>query len=101
MGFSRDFGSSSAHPPANGVVVYTTSGCTRCGMLKKWLENKNATFEEKSLEDSEVMTDLVMRNFVVQSAPAVEIDGTVYTDSEIFEGNGLIKPDFSKRFEVM
>ena len=101
MGFSKDLGSSPAHSQTDGVIVYTTSGCTRCDMLKKWLENKNATFEEKSLEDSEVMTDLVMRNFVVQSAPAVEIDGTVYTDSEIFEGNGLIKPDFSKRFEVM
>ena len=101
MGFSRDFGSSPSHPSANGVVVYTTSGCTRCGMLKKWLKNKNANFEEKNLEDSDVMTDLVMRNFVVQSAPAVEIDGAVYTDSEIFENNGVIKPDFSKRFEVM
>jgi glutaredoxin len=101
MGFSRDFGSSPAYTPANDVVVYTTSGCTRCDMLKKWLENKNTTFEEKSLEDSDVMTDLVMRNFVVMSAPAIEIDGTVYTDNEIFEGNGLIKLDFSKRFEVM
>lgn len=101
MGFSRDFGSSPAHLPINGVVVYTSRGCTRCDMLKKWLENKNTTFKEKSLEDSEVMTDLVMRNFVVMSAPAVEIDGTVYTDSEIFEGNGSIKPDFSKKLEVM
>jgi glutaredoxin len=101
MGFSKDFGNSPAHPPANGIVVYTTSGCTRCGMLKKWLKNKNTTFEEKNLEDSDVMTDLVMRNFVVLSAPAIELDGTVYTDNEIFEDNGLIKPDFSKRFEVM
>ena len=101
MGFSENFGSSPAHLPANGVVVYTTSGCTRCGMLKKWLKNKNTNFEEKNLEDSEVMTDLVMRNFVVMSAPAVEIDGTVFTDSEIFESNGSLKPDFSKRFEVM
>ena len=101
MGFSEDFGSSPAHPPANGVVVYTTNGCTRCNMLKKWLKNKNANFEEKNLEDSDVMTDLVMRNFVVQSAPAIEIDGTVYTDNQIFEDNGSLKPDFSKRFEVM
>jgi glutaredoxin len=101
MGFTKDFGSSLAHPPANGVVVYTTSGCTRCDLLKKWLKNKYTNFEEKNLEDSDVMTDLVMRNFVVMSAPAVEIDGTVYTDSEIFEGNGSLNPDFSKRFEVM
>jgi len=101
MGFSEDFGSSPAHSDANGVVVYTTSGCTRCDMLKKWLKNKNTNFEEKNLEDSDVMADLVMRNFVVMSAPAIEIDGTVYTDSDIFEGNGSLKPAFSKRFEVM
>ena len=101
MGFSKDFGSSPAHPPANGVVVYTTSGCTRCDMLKKWLKNKNTNFEEKNLENSDVMTDLVMRNFVVMSAPAIEINGAVYTDNQIFESNGLIKPNFSKVFEVM
>ena len=101
MGFSKDFGISPAHPPANGVVVYTTSGCTRCDMLKKWLKNKNTNFEEKNLENSDVMTDLVMRNFVVMSAPAIEINGAVYTDNQIFESNGLIKPNFSKMFEVM
>ena len=101
MGFSKDFGSPSGHPPANGVVVYTTSGCTRCDLLKKWLTNKNTGFEEKNLEDSEVMTDLVMRNFVVMSAPALEINGQVYTDNQMFENNGLIKPDFSKIFEAM
>jgi glutaredoxin-like protein NrdH len=101
MGFSNDLGSTPAHPSQNGVVIYTTSGCTRCDMLKKWLKNKNTNFEEKNLEDSDVMTDLVMRNFVVMSAPAVEIGGEVYTDSEIFESSGLIKPDFSKIFEAM
>lgn len=99
MGFSKDLVSSPAHTSTNGVVVYTTSGCTRCDMLKKWLNNRNAAFEEKNLEDSTVMTDLVMRNFVVMSAPAIEVDGEVYTDNQIFEGNGLIKPDFLKIFE--
>ena len=101
MGFSEDFGSTSAHSAANDVVVYTSSGCPRCDMLKKWLKNKNATFVEKNLEDSDVMTDLVMRNFVVMSAPALEVDGMVYTDSQIFENNGLINPNFSKKFEAM
>jgi glutaredoxin len=101
MGFSKDFGSTPVHPAENGVVVYTSSGCPRCEMLKRWLKNKNANFEEKNLEDSDVMTDLVMRNFVVMSAPALEVDGVVYTDSEIFENNGLIKPDVSKIFEAM
>lgn len=101
MSFSKDFGSTPEYPPDNGVVVYTTSGCTRCDMLKKWLKNKDAHFEEKNLEDSDVMTDLVMRNFVVMSAPAIELKGVIYTDNQIFESNGLIKPNFSKMFEVM
>lgn len=101
MGFSKDLDNISEHPSANGVVVYTTSGCTRCDMLKNWLKNKNTGFEEKNLEDSDVMTDLVMRNFVVMSAPALEINGQVYTDSQIFENSGVIKPDFTKIFEAM
>jgi len=99
MGFPKDFGSSPAHPSDNGVVVYTTSGCTRCDMLKKWLKNKDANFEEKNLEDVDVMTDLVMRNFVVLSAPAIEIKGVVYTENQIFESNGLINSQVSKLFE--
>jgi len=101
MGLIKDFGSTPAHPSADGVVVYTTSGCTRCDMLKKWLKNKNTIFEEKNLEDANVMTNLVMRNFVVMSAPALEINGEVYTDNQIFESDGLIKPHFSKVFEAI
>jgi len=101
MGFSEDFGSSPEHPSENGVVVYTSQGCPRCDMLKKWLKNKETNFEEKNLGDSDVMTDLVMRNFVVLAAPAIEIKGVVYTENQIFENNGLIKPNFSKIFEAM
>jgi len=96
MDFSEDFGSSPVHPSDSGMVIYTTNGCTRCDMLKKWLKNKDTDFVEKDLEDSEVMADLVMRNFVVMSAPAVEVKGTVYTENQIFESNGLITPTFSK-----
>ena len=101
MGFSEDFGSTSAHSAANDVVVYTSSGCPRCDMLKKWLKNKREDFVEKNLEDSEVMADLVMRNFVILAAPAVEVEGTIYTENQIFESNGLINPDFSKLFGGM
>ncbi len=101
MGFSEDFGSFPMHPSANSIVVYTTNGCTRCDMIKKWLKNKDADFVEKNLENSEVMAELVMRNFVILSAPAVEVEGTIYTDSQIFESNGLINQNFSKLFGGM
>jgi glutaredoxin len=99
MGFSEGFGSSPEHPSGNGVVVYTSKGCPRCDMLKKWLKHKDTNFEEKNLGDSDVMTDLVMRNFVVLAAPALEVKGVVYTENQIFESNGLIKPQVSKLFE--
>lgn len=101
MGFSEEFGSSPEHSSENGVVVYTSSGCPRCNMLKKWLKNKDTNFEEKNLGDVNVMTDLVMRNFVVLSAPAIEVKGVVYTENQIFESNGLINQNFSKIFEAM
>jgi len=72
------------------MVIYTSNGCPKCTTLKKWLESKNADFEEKNLEDLDVMADLVMRNFVVLSAPALEVGGSVYTEDQIFDVDGLI-----------
>jgi len=91
MGFSGDSVSPLERPlRVKEIVVYTSSGCPKCAMLKKWLENKNANFEERNLEDVEVMADLVMRNAVVLSAPALEVEGAVYTENQIFDGDGLI-----------
>ena len=91
MGFSGESVGSLTRPlRVKEVVVYTSSGCPKCAILKKWLKNKNADFEEKDLEDIDVMADLVMRNAVVLSAPALEIEGAVYTEDKIFDGDGLI-----------
>ena len=91
MGFTGDSVSSLEHPlQVKEIVVYTSSGCPKCAILKKWLKSKNADFEEKNLEDVDVMADLVMRNTVVLSAPALEVEGAVYTEDQIFDGDGLI-----------
>jgi len=95
MGFPKESGSSPERPlRVKEIVVYTSSGCPKCAVLKKWLENKNADFEEKNLEDVDVMADLVMRNFVVLSAPALEVEGTIYTEDQLFNGDGLIDTKF-------
>jgi len=72
------------------IVVYTSNGCPRCAMLKEWLKSKEKEFEEKDLENVDVMADLVMRNAVVLSAPALEVEETVYREDEIFNRNGQI-----------
>lgn len=71
------------------IVVYTSNGCPKCTLLKEWLKDKNAEFEEKSIEDINVMTELVMRNLVVMSAPALEVEEAFYTEDQIFNGDSL------------
>lgn len=83
-------GSLGCVPRADRIVVYTSSGCPRCAMLKEWLKSREKEFEEKDLENVDVMADLVMRNAVVLSVPALEVEETVYREDEIFDKNGRI-----------
>jgi glutaredoxin len=80
------------------IIVYTSNGCPKCTLLKEWLKDKNAEFEEKNLEDINVMTELVMRNLVVLSAPALEVEEALYTEDQIFDGDSLAN---SKILEIL
>lgn len=71
------------------IVVYTSNGCNKCGVLKEWLKAANRHFEERSLENMDIMTELVMRDIVVLSAPVLEVENSVYSETEFFEGNIL------------
>jgi len=73
----------------NRVIVYTSNGCSKCVVLKQWLQTRNKEFEERSLEDIDVMTDLVMRNFVILSAPVIEVEGAILTEDQIFVDGSL------------
>ena len=70
-------------------MVYTSNGCHKCSVLKEWLKTSNRSYEERSLENVDVMTDLVMRNIVVLSAPVLEVDDSVHSETEFFEGDAL------------
>lgn len=41
------------------------------------------------MENVDVMTDLVMRNIVVLSAPVLEVDDSVHSETEFFNDNAL------------
>jgi glutaredoxin len=71
------------------IIVYTSNGCNKCGVLKEWLKAANRHFEERSLENMDIMTELVMRDIVVLSAPVLEVENSVYGETEFFEGNTL------------
>jgi len=86
-------------PHESRIVVYTTTGCPRCNMLKEWLKNRNDEFEEKDLDDVDTMAELVMRNEVVLSAPVIEVRGTLYRQDEIFDRNGRINGELLRILE--
>jgi len=74
---------------ARRIVVYTSNGCHKCTVLKEWLKTSNRSFEERSLENVDVMAELVMRNIVVLSAPVLEVDDSVYAEAQFFDDNAL------------
>jgi glutaredoxin len=71
------------------IVVYTSNGCHKCSALKNWLLAANRHFEERNLENVDVMAELVMKDVVVLSAPALEVDAAVYTEDQLFDGDTL------------
>ncbi len=75
----------------SAIILYTSSGCLKCATLKAWLNAKGASFEERSLEDVNVIADLIMRDVYILSAPALEVNGRVYAEKELFLGDELHK----------
>ncbi len=76
------------------IIVYSTKKCVRCKILKSWLRRNGLSFVEKDLDNSDVMTDLVMRNLVVLSAPALETENRFFLSDQIFDANNRLNPSF-------
>ena len=53
------------------LIVYSSKNCPKCRALKQWLRRNKFAFVTKSIDNTEIMTDLVMRNLVVLAAPAL------------------------------
>lgn len=81
------------------VIVYSTKKCSKCKNLKRWLKRNKIIFEEKDLADTDIMTNLVMRNLTVLSAPALETKDRFWLSHEIFDENNRLNPDF-RRFMI-
>jgi len=60
------------------VVVYSTKNCPRCKTLKRILKRTKIPFTEKSIEDTDVMADLMMKDIHILSAPAIQIGKFVF-----------------------
>ena len=69
------------------LIVYTSKKCPKYKALKKWLRRNNLSFTEKSLDDTDVMVELVMVNIAVFSAPLLSINGFLFQFAGDLEGN--------------
>lgn len=81
------------------IILYITHGCPKCKILKQWLRNNGHKFIVKDLENLDIMADLVMRNAVVQTAPALEVNGVVHLNSEFFDVNNQLNGTLIKIME--
>ena len=74
------------------VIVYSSKNCARCRVLKSWLKSKNISFVTKSLDDTDVMTDLVMRDVASFSAPILETSNRFFLSNQIFREDNSLNP---------
>jgi len=71
------------------TIVYSTKDCSRCKILKDWLQRMDMEFEERDLENTNVMTELVMMNISTYEAPLLQINDKVYYKEEFFDEDCL------------
>mgnify|MGYP000710487678 CR=1 FL=1 len=71
------------------LILYTTSNCPRCMVIKRWFKEKNISYEERNLENPEVMAELIMRDIFAFSTPILEVDGEFYFDKDLFIRDSL------------
>ena len=65
------------------VTVYTTPQCPRCKELKAYLERLNITYTEIDITDLEAMSELVMQNIYILSAPTLRIGNQFFLIGEV------------------
>ncbi|MDV0446995.1 hypothetical protein MsAg5_08630 [Methanosarcinaceae archaeon Ag5] len=71
------------------VIVYTTDVCPKCKILKKYLSEKNVSFEEMNMGTPDALTELAMNNIFTNVAPVLQIDSKFLTYKDIFTGSDV------------
>lgn len=78
------------------IIVYSTRKCAKCKNLKAWLRRNKLSFTTKSLDNTDIMTNLVMRNIMVLSAPALETKDRFWLSHEIFDKDNRLNPEIKR-----
>ncbi|MHC1625511.1 MAG: glutaredoxin family protein [Methermicoccaceae archaeon] len=71
------------------VKVYSMEVCPRCEKLKEFLKEEGIPFEDLSLEDPEILTDLRLEGIFVMATPLLQVDDNYYYSEELFSDEEL------------
>ncbi|MCS7140129.1 MAG: glutaredoxin family protein [Candidatus Nezhaarchaeota archaeon] len=72
------------------VKVYVSPRCHRCEVLKKALSDMRVEYDVMDVSDSDVMTDLIMRDIFITETPALEVGDQFFHARDIFNGDRLL-----------
>ena len=63
------------------IDLYTNTGCSKCKMLKRWLEMKEISYQELNIsEDDKARQNLINKGY--RQLPQIEIDGEIIEFAE-------------------
>ncbi|WP_103981129.1 glutaredoxin family protein [Helcococcus massiliensis] len=69
------------------INLYTNTGCSKCKMLKRWLEMKGISYQELNIgEDDKARQNLINKGY--RQLPQIEIDGEIV---EFVEYNDILE----------
>lgn len=62
------------------VVIYTTSACPNCRILKELLKTKNIDFKVENMASPAALTELNMHGVFTMTAPVLRVDDKFYSN---------------------
>lgn len=68
------------------LTIFTKKDCEKCDMIKSKLKDKKIKFIEKSIEDPNNLTELIVAGVEINEAPVIEKNGQFFTNK-----NGLLR----------
>jgi len=75
------------------VIVYSTTSCPYCVMLKEWLKKHKVEFEEKDVgEDIEAAQEMVKKSGQM-GVPVTDIDGEIIIGFDVARLKKALKID--------
>jgi len=59
------------------IKIYTTSTCPYCEMVKEYLKERNAKYEERDVSNDENVQKEMFAKSHQMGVPVIDIDGTI------------------------